>query len=156
MSRKSLAGAAAVSVFALLMMFTLAAPAAAQTGGVRGKVVDEAGKPVPDVQVLLVNPETLASVTLKTDAKGEFFRIGMIPGDYSVKANKGPLSASLQRMHVSIADVVSIETLTLRAGGARPAAEGGGNDGGAAKKAAELQNQFKEAKGLADAGKFDE
>jgi tetratricopeptide (TPR) repeat protein len=155
MSRKSLASVLSASLFTLLVTIVSASPAAAQTGGVRGKVVDEAGKPVVDVQVVIDSPEGLGSATLKTDAKGEFFRIGMRPGDYSVKATKGPLTASLRSIHIGIGDPTSIETLTIRAAGARASGEGVDN-AAVAKKQAELQNTFKEGKALADAGKFDE
>src|SRR6185295_1766153 len=114
MKSRSFAGALGVGLGALLMTVALADAASAQTGGVRGKVVDEAGKPVQDVVVVLDSPEGLGTATLKTDAKGEFFRIGMRPGDYSVKATKGPLSASLRSMHVGIGDPTSIDTLTIR------------------------------------------
>jgi tetratricopeptide (TPR) repeat protein len=158
MKSRSFAGALGVGLGALLMTVALADAASAQTGGVRGKVVDEAGKPVQDVVVVLDSPEGLGTATLKTDAKGEFFRIGMRPGDYSVKATKGPLSASLRSMHVGIGDPTSIETLTIRAGGAKPAADASGKADAAAlaKKQAELQSTFKEGRALADAGKFDE
>ena len=156
MTTRSVAGMVGAGLLALALM-SLAAPAAAQTGGVRGKVLDEAGKPVADVEVVLDSPEGLGSAKLKTDAKGEFFRIGMRPGDYSVKAAKGNLSASLRSIHVGIGDPTVIETLTIRAGGAAAMAGGGEVDKAAlAKKQAEIQAAFKDARALADAGKFDE
>jgi len=154
MNFKSMAGVASVGLLALVLS-ALPAPAAAQTGGVRGKVVDDAGKPVQDVEVVLDSPEGLGSAKLKTDAKGEFFRIGMRPGDYSVKATKGNLSASLSRVHIGIGDPTVIDTMTVRAGGAA-VASGDVDKAALAKKQAELQNAFKEARALADAGKFDE
>lgn len=162
MKTRSVAGVMGAGLLALALT-ALAAPAAAQTGGVRGKILDEAGKPVQDVEVVLDSPEGLGTAKLKTDAKGEFFRIGMRPGDYSVKATKGALSASLRRVHVGIGDPTIVETLTIRGGrggGAAVAAGGGEGDkvdkAALAKKQAELQNAFKEAHALLDAGKFDE
>jgi tetratricopeptide (TPR) repeat protein len=155
MKSKAFAGALGVGLLALVMTVALAGPASAQTGGVRGKVIDEAGKPVQDVIVVLDSPEGLGTATLKTDSKGEFFRIGMRPGDYSVKATKGSLSASLARFHVGIGDPSVIDTITIRAAGV---ALTGDKDKDAAlqKKQLEVQNTFKEGRTLADAGKFDE
>ena len=137
MKTRLFAGAFGVGLAACLMMIALAAPAAAQTGGVRGKIVDDAGKPVQDVVVVLSSPEGLGDATLKTDAKGEFFRIGMRPGDYSVKATKGPLSASLARFHVGIGDPSPMDTLTLRAAGAGAMTGNKDADAARAKKQAE-------------------
>jgi tetratricopeptide (TPR) repeat protein len=150
------AGALGAGLVALVMTVALAVPAAAQTGGVRGKIVDEAGKPVQDVVVVLESPEGLGNATLKTDAKGEFFRIGMRPGDYSVKATKGALSASMARFHVGIGDPSVMESLTLRAAGAGALTGNKDADEARAKKQAELQNMFKEARTLSDDGKTDE
>jgi len=155
MKTKSLAGVVGTALVAMALL-ALAAPAAAQTGGVRGKVVDESGKPVQDAVIVLDNPDGLPGANLKTDAKGEFFRIGMRPGDYSVKATKGNLSASLRSVHIGIGDPTVVETLTIRAGGAALGAGGDVDKAALAKKQAELQNTFKEARAFMDAGKFDE
>jgi len=153
MRRSLFAVASSAGLFVLAMTLALATPVAAQTGGIRGKVVDEADKPAPDVQITISSPEGLGGATLKTDSKGEFFRIGMIPGNYTIKASKGSLSAS-RAIHIGIGDPTAVDTLTLRAGGA--SVSGGGDSSAAAKKQAELQNTFKEARSLTDAGKYDE
>jgi tetratricopeptide (TPR) repeat protein len=60
-------------------------------------------------------------------------------------------------VHIGIGDPTVVETLTIRAGGATAAASGGQVDKAAlAKKQAEIQNMFKDARTLVDAGKFDE
>jgi len=160
MKSRRFAGAQSAGLLAFVLALALAIPASAQTGGVRGKVVDEAGKPVADVQVVLESPEGLGTASLKTDAKGEFFRIGMRPGDYSLKATKGPLTASLRTMHVGIGDPTTVETLTIRAAGAAAAAAAEGasdkDKAALAKRQLEMQTAFKDARTAADAGKFDE
>ncbi len=62
-------------------------------GKIAGTVVDETGKPVPDVQI---RPRALASATfgfnmgdIKSDAAGNFTIEGMRPGDYRVVASLG-------------------------------------------------------------------
>ena len=140
---------------AFVTAIALAAPAAAQTGGVRGKIIDEAGKPVQDAAVVLSSPEGLGDANLKTDAKGEFFRIGMRPGDYTVKVTKGALKASLARFHVGIGDPSVMEPLTLRAGGGDLSGNKDADDA-MKKKQTELQNLFKDGRSQMDEGKFDE
>jgi tetratricopeptide (TPR) repeat protein len=143
-----------VGVLALVLT-GMAAPASAQTGGVRGKIVDESGKPMDGVTVVLDSPEGLGTVTLKTNSKGEFFSIGMRPGDYTVKATKDKLSASLRRVHIGLGDPTNIETLTMRSGAA--AADMSAEEAAKAKKKQEeLQTAFRSAQAAADAGNFDD
>ena len=60
-----------------------AAPAWAQfTGAVRGVAKDEAGKPIEGATVEISNSENGRKVNLKTNAKGEYFSIGVPPGTY--------------------------------------------------------------------------
>src|SRR5262245_49465146 len=151
---RSSVGALVIGVLALVLA-AMATPAAAQTGGVRGRIVDESGKPMDGVTVVLDSPEGLGTVSLKTNSKGEFFSIGMRPGDYSVKATKDKLSATLRRVHIGIGDPTNVETLTMRAGaaGADVSAEEAAKN---KKKQEELQNAFKSAQAAADAGNYDD
>jgi Flp pilus assembly protein TadD len=154
MRSRSWIGGLVIGVLAFALT-TMAAPVSAQTGGCRGKVVDEAGKPLEGVTVVLDSPEGLGTVTLKTNAKGEFFSIGMRPGDYSVKATKDKLTASLRSIHIGLGDPTVIETLTLRAG--NRAMDMSADDAAKAKKKQdELQAAFKGAQAAADAGNFDD
>jgi len=155
MKSRLFAGALGAGLLAFVTAIALAAPAAAQTGGVRGKIIDEAGKPVQDAAVVLSSPEGLGDANLKTDAKGEFFRIGMRPGDYTVKVTKGALKASLARFHVGIGDPSVMEPLTLRAGGGDLSGNKDADDA-MKKKQTELQNLFKDGRSQMDEGKFDE
>jgi tetratricopeptide (TPR) repeat protein len=140
-----------------LVLAGMAATASAQTGGVRGKIVDESGKPMDGVTVVLDSPEGLGTVTLKTNSKGEFFSIGMRPGDYTVKATKDKMSASLRRVHIGLGDPTNIETLTMRSGASAAAADMSAEEAAKAKKKQEeLQAAFRSAQAAADAGNFDD
>ena len=68
-------------VLGLFVVMMLAAPAAAQTGGLRGKVTDTAGKPVEGAAVLIEAKGVTRKLTVKTNKKGEFIQIGLYPGD---------------------------------------------------------------------------
>lgn len=67
-------------LFALAAAFLLsaAAPALAQRGAIRGKIVDPDGNPVPDVQVSIVLLDGGGRpIRVKTNDKGEFLRAGI-------------------------------------------------------------------------------
>src|SRR5436190_13255212 len=85
-----------------LALTALPAPAAAQMGGATGKVIDDAGKPVADAEVVLSNPSGVGTTKLKTNAKGEFQAIGIPPTDYQVKATKGPLTGLVPRIKINL------------------------------------------------------
>jgi tetratricopeptide (TPR) repeat protein len=75
-----------------LIIVTLAVLAAipswAQMATVQGKVIDAAGKPVAGAVVQFINPETSRKYTLKTNDKGQYFSMGVIPGSYNVSVTK--------------------------------------------------------------------
>ena len=77
-------GIAAVVGVALLCG---AAPSVAQMelGVVKGRVVDEAGKPIPGVTIRLVDTGRGREVTLTTDKDGRFYRRGLQVGGYELK-----------------------------------------------------------------------
>src|ERR1017187_1326693 len=52
------------------------------TGTVKGVAKDDSGKPIEGATVEIFSPETGKKVTLKTNAKGEYFSIGVPPGTY--------------------------------------------------------------------------
>ena len=135
-----------------LALTALPAPASAQTGGVSGKIVDEAGKPIADVDVVLNNPEgSLAPVKLKTNAKGEYQAIGIRSGNYQIKATKGDLSILSPVIHVGMGGMMELPLLHLKKGGG-----GGAVSEDEAKKQAAIAAAFKSAQAAADAGNFDD
>ena len=70
---------------ALILALSFATIAAAQgTGRIAGEVLDLNGKPYPDVNVEIKNPDTGQSYTTKTDANGRFTQLGLLSGIYVV------------------------------------------------------------------------
>lgn len=93
-----------------VMMLGLAAyavPAAAQSGQVRGKVVDAQGNPVEGATVSIQNTEISSrSLQTKTNKKGEYIQIGLQPGRYKITVTKGDLTESKeQRISLDMAVV---------------------------------------------------
>jgi len=79
----------------LLAAMALAVPALAQTGGVRGKVLDQSGNPVPEAVVKIESKAMSRSLQVKTNKKGEYIQIGLYPGEYKITATKDNLSSSV-------------------------------------------------------------
>ena len=93
MNRKRLAQCA-VSVAAVLMVLAVASGASAQTGMLRGKIVDGQGNPVEGAKVTITAKGMKNSREVKSNKKGEFVQIGLFPGAYSVIAEKEGLKAT--------------------------------------------------------------
>src|SRR5512137_1261942 len=61
----------------------LAAAAAADVGGrIRGRVVDEAGRPLTGVIVVATGPTLQGERTELSDADGQYYLAGLPPGEY--------------------------------------------------------------------------
>lgn len=100
--RRSLVACAAAAVFAL------AAPAAsAQTGQVKGTVVDAQNNPVEGAKITIMPAEsTSRKLETKTNKKGEFIQIGLSPGAYKITAEKDGLTQTQNvRVHLDMAEV---------------------------------------------------
>jgi tetratricopeptide (TPR) repeat protein len=74
----------------LALAVGLSAPLAfAQTtGSVKGTCRDADGKPIAQAEVEWAGTETGHSYKLKTNNKGEYFSLGIVPGKYNVKLTK--------------------------------------------------------------------
>jgi tetratricopeptide (TPR) repeat protein len=74
----------------LVLAVGLSAPlAVAQTtGSVKGVCRDADGKPIAGAEVDWVSPETGHKYTLKTNNKGEYFSLGIVPGKYNIFLRK--------------------------------------------------------------------
>jgi tetratricopeptide (TPR) repeat protein len=141
---------------ALLAMVALAfaVPVFAQTGAVKGKVVDPKGKPVDKAVVLIEYADGINyKVDTKSNSKGDFIQIGLRPGNYKVTASTKELGAQTFNVRVRLGDPSEVNFI-LGAGNA-------GNAGGAAAaaeaaKTAALKKVFEEGVALSRAGSFDE
>lgn len=127
----------------------LAAPAQAQTGTARGKVLDAQGQPVADVKVLI---EFQGGITrkfeVKTNKKGEYMQVGMQPGPYRFTASKEGYQTSVADVRVALGDATEVPPFKLVS-----AAQAAQQPGSAA---AELKGSFEKAVALQSAGQFDE
>src|SRR5271170_7289524 len=74
----------------LVLAVGLSAPLAftQTTGSVKGTCRDVDGKPIVQAEVEWLSTETGHKYTLKTNNKGEYFSLGIVPGKYNVKLSK--------------------------------------------------------------------
>ena len=141
----------------------LATPARAQQGSLRGRVVDEAGKPVPDADITLdfVGDYT-RQYTAKTDKNGEWVKAGLPPGGgtWNITATKGNLKGVIKGVSVRIGEMWRTEDIIIRAGGkgatAAPGSMSAADVEKANKKQKELEQEFNDAKTAIDAGNYDD
>lgn len=97
----------------LCAMLALAAPAFAQTGLVKGKVVDTAGKPVPDAAVVIEATEgSNRRLTTKTDKRGEFVQLGLQSGAYRITVTADKIGVGGGEVRVRVGQTAEL-TVTL-------------------------------------------
>jgi tetratricopeptide (TPR) repeat protein len=147
--RIGLAGLISVLVLSLV---ALATPAFAQSGQLKGKVLDAQNKPVSDAKITMLAVETNRKYETKSDSKGEWRQIGLPPGPYTVTAEKDKLTQSFDvRLGLETKEV----NFSLQAGQA-----GGQMSPEQAKKEAErvegIKAAFAQGAELTNAGKYDE
>ena len=142
-----------ILVCSMLLGLVLAAPAAAQTGQVKGRVVDGKQQPVEGAVVVIEATDGMGrKFTVKTNRRGEYIQIGLPPGQYKITASKDKLSDMReQRIGLDAAEV----NLTLAPGGA------GGEMSAEERKKAEariaaVKGNFEAGVNASNAGNFDE
>jgi tetratricopeptide (TPR) repeat protein len=91
-----------IAVLGALVVALCASPALAATVRVIGKVIDQQGKPMPDVHVIFENPENGQKYDNKTNSKGEYDRIGFNPGNYTVTLQDKDKKTILQMKNVVV------------------------------------------------------
>jgi tetratricopeptide (TPR) repeat protein len=100
--------------FVLLMLGLSVPPGFAQAGGtVKGVCKDLQGAPMADAVVVWANQDNGQKYTLKTNKKGEYFSLGIVPGKYTVTLykNADDAKANKETFHVNNLQV-QLEELT--------------------------------------------
>lgn len=145
-------GRAAIVSALVLSLTAFAAPAAAQTGQLKGKVVDAQNKPIDDAKITMLAVETNRKFETKSNGKGEWMQIGLPPGNYSVTAEKNGLTQTFEvRLGLETKEVNF--SLQPGAAGAPMTAEQAKKE---AERVAGIKAAFAQGAELTNAGKFDE
>jgi tetratricopeptide (TPR) repeat protein len=132
----------------LILALSFATLAAAQgTGRIAGEVLNLDGKPYPDVNVEIKNPDTGQTYTTKTDPNGRFTQLGLLSGIYVVTLTneKDHLNFAVKFRVVQDQENVFKLDLSAHKGELGPSAE-------EAKKREDEENKFKNMKAHFDAG----
>jgi len=131
-----------------LAVILFAAPAYAQTGMVKGKVLDGAKNPLDKAKIVIEFKDGInRKYEVKTNKKGEFIQIGLAPGNYKVTASFEGLGEQSFDARVRLGDSAEVNFLL---GG------GGGMSKEDAAKAETLKKTFEEGVNLSKAGSYDE
>jgi len=108
---------------ALGALLISASLASAQTGGVRGKILDDKGQPLEAVAVKM---EFQGGMTLtfdtKTNKKGEFMQIGLRPGNWKFTYTKEGFQVFAAPMRVTLGDATVLPDVKMVSGKAAAAA----------------------------------
>jgi tetratricopeptide (TPR) repeat protein len=142
-----------LALWIAIAALAFASPAFAQSGQIKGKVVDDKGNPVDGATISIQNVDTgTKPMQTKTSKKGEYLQVGLAPGHYKITAGKGDLTVTKDtQIHL---DMTNLD-FTLSA------AESRGNmskeDAAKAKARGEaLQKSFQDGVDLSNQGKTDE
>jgi tetratricopeptide (TPR) repeat protein len=130
---KTLQAAALAAAFIL----SLAPAALAQSGIVRGRVVDVEDKPIVGAAISIEFTDGVTrKFDVKTDRRGEFIQIGLPPGNYRITATAEKIGTQSQMARVRVG--VTFEANFKLVPGA------GGGDPAEAAKALELKKLFED------------
>ncbi len=77
-----------IFVVAAFLVALLVPVAWAQTGSVKGTIVDDNGKPIVGAVVEMVNKENGRKYQIKSNKNGEIFSLGIAPGSYDITVTK--------------------------------------------------------------------
>ncbi len=132
-------------LMAFAALLISASVASAQTGGVRGRILDEKGQPIEGVAVKMEfqGGMNLAFDT-KTNKKGEFMQIGLRPGNWKFTYTKETFQIFAAPMRISLGEATVLPDTKLMSAkaGAGPGAE-------------DIQKTFGEAVAKLQTGDFD-
>ncbi len=137
----------------VLGLAAIAVPGYAQTGQVKGKVVDANGKPIEGAVVTIEGSDSGGrKFTVKSNKNGDYIQIGLQPGQYKITATKDQLSQTFNQK-ISL-DMVEVN-FALKPGSAGANMSDEDRKKAAAKSAA-IKTAFEEGVALSNAGKNDE
>ncbi len=130
-------------LMAFAALLISASMASAQTGGVRGKILDDTGKPLEAVAVKMEFQGGMnLSFDTKTNKKGEFMQIGLRPGNWKFTFTKEGFQVFAAPMKISLGEATVLPDTKLMPGKAAAGAE-------------DIQKTFAEAVAKLQAQDFD-
>jgi Flp pilus assembly protein TadD len=139
---------ALVLACAVFVTVALVSPAVAQTGMVKGKIVDAKGLPIEAANVTIEFKDGIArSYKVKSNKKGEYTQIGLAPGNYKITAEKEKVGIQSFEVRVRLGEPVDVN-FKLAPGNSGPSKE-------EVAKAAAIRKVFDEGVALSRSGDND-
>jgi TolA-binding protein len=135
----------------VLGLIAFSAVGYAQTGRLKGKVVDAQNKPIEGAQITLESKEMNRKLNTKTDKRGEYTQF-LAPGTYVVTASKDNMS---QTFEVRVSHDEKEMNIAMKPGSGGPPVSDADRKKAEAEKAA-LTGAFEQGVALSNEGKFDE
>jgi Tfp pilus assembly protein PilF len=136
------------AALAAALVLTLAPAAMAQSGIVRGRVVDAEDKPIQGAAIAIEFADGVTrKFEVKTDRRGEFIQIGLPPGNYRITATADKIGTQSQMARVRVGATFEANFKLV------PGA--GGGDPAAAAKALELKKMFEDGVAASRANNHD-
>jgi len=112
----------------------------AQTGSIKGKVVDAQGSAVDGAEVSIQSLDKGGKpLVVKTKKDGTYMQVGLSPGQYKMTVTKGDLSTSQDNVHIGLD--MGTKDFTLAPGGGRGGKEPSKEEAAKAKAKGEAANK---------------
>jgi tetratricopeptide (TPR) repeat protein len=112
----------------------------AQTGSIKGKVVDAQGSPVEGAEISIQSLDKGGKpLVIKTKKDGTYMQVGLSPGLYKMTVTKGDLSTSQDNVHIGLD--MGTKDFTLAASGGRGGKEPSKEDVAKAKAKSDAANK---------------
>jgi Tfp pilus assembly protein PilF len=112
----------------------------AQTGSIKGRVVDAQGTAVDGAEVSIQSLDKGGKpLVVKTKKDGTYMQVGLAPGGYKMTVTKGDLSTAMDNVHVGLD--MKEQNFTLAPGGGRGGKEVSKEDAAKAKAKSEAANK---------------
>jgi tetratricopeptide (TPR) repeat protein len=104
-----------LSLILAVLVTLVAVPLWAQSGSVRGRILDEAGEPLEDVEILIEYKEGLTRKVITTsNAKGDFVQVGLRSGNYSLTFSKSGYQPAALDIRVQLGEPYQVGEVILQ------------------------------------------
>jgi len=128
------------------------------TGGVRGKITNKAGKPVPNATARMLRVGTTIVKDLKVKEDGSFFQVGFEPREFELTVEAEGYAPSKQILRIQLGGVTEQNVTLLTTAEVQAANAASNPDAAANKEATDVGNTgaaaYNEAIGLLNAQDF--
>lgn len=104
-----------LSLVLAVLVTLVAVPAWAQSGSVRGRVLDEVGEPLEGVEIVIEYKDGLTrKVVTTSNAKGDFVQVGLRTGNYSLTFSKSGYQPGILDVRVQLGEPYLVGEVTLQ------------------------------------------